>query len=362
MNTDFRLSVGLFAHPKFVKLKRRLGDPGALAYIALLAFVAQHRSDGSLTGMDAEDVAIAAGYGGVARDLVAALVEVRFVDGAGTGEDPYRVHDWLEHNPWAAGAKARSERARDAANHRWGGGERGPEAEQRSPDAAAACSPDAGRMGAHADGAGAHAAGMAADANGIGTHACGIAAHACGTGAHAGGIASCAAGQCPSPLLSLPSPSPSPSPSWGEVRTGTLFLSSAADDGGGRLPSGDAIPAERRAPPPDRSTRMRNTGTRIPADFAPSAEMLGKARLAFPDVDLAEQTERFRDHWAAKAGVDALKCDWAAAWRTWIRFAQDERFVRRRPVATVYGELSADPHLAPPSPASPTRYREFKRQ
>ncbi len=31
------------------------------------------------------------------------------------------------------------------------------------------------------------------------------------------------------------------------------------------------------------------------------------------------ESEKFRDHWLAKAGKDAAKLDWEAAWRNWIR-------------------------------------------
>lgn len=37
-----------------------------------------------------------------------------------------------------------------------------------------------------------------------------------------------------------------------------------------------------------------------------------------------EEIEAFRDYWAAKPGKDALKLDWDAAWRTWVKNA--ERF------------------------------------
>lgn len=118
MNTDFRLSIGLFTHPKFIKLQRKLGDAGGLSYIRLLSFTAQHRPTGNLTGMDAEDIAIAAQWDSDAETFVAALVQIGLLDD--TGEGYYAVHDWVEHNPWAAGAPERSEKGKKAADARWG--------------------------------------------------------------------------------------------------------------------------------------------------------------------------------------------------------------------------------------------------
>jgi replication protein O len=59
--------------------------------------------------------------------------------------------------------------------------------------------------------------------------------------------------------------------------------------------------------------------TRIPEDFAPSSAHRSLAHEK--GVDLDEELERFRDHFRAKAGRDATKLDWDAAFRNWIRKA-----------------------------------------
>lgn len=46
------------------------------------------------------------------------------------------------------------------------------------------------------------------------------------------------------------------------------------------------------------------------------------------DVDTA--TERFVNHWRAKAGKDATKLDWLATWRNWLIRDQDDRADRGR--------------------------------
>lgn len=77
--------------------------------------------------------------------------------------------------------------------------------------------------------------------------------------------------------------------------------------------------------------RTRTRGSRIPADFEITDEMRDWAtaeatkatqqppnRETFPDW-LDRHTERFRDHWRGASGQRAVKADWAATWRNWIR-------------------------------------------
>lgn len=116
MADDVRISVALPRHPKTVKLERRLGAEGFRGLIWLFLWVGENRPDGSLRGMTAEDVEIAADWKGQAGQFVSALSEVQFLDGE-AGE--YRIHDWAEHNPWAAGRPARIAAAKIAAKTRW---------------------------------------------------------------------------------------------------------------------------------------------------------------------------------------------------------------------------------------------------
>ena len=117
MNTDFRLSVGYFEHPKVLKLERRLGEGAVLAHIRLLRFATMNKPDGILSSMDSEDVAIAAGYKGDPEPFIAALLTLRLID---KSDDEYSLHDWADWNPWAAGSKDRTAKARAAASARWG--------------------------------------------------------------------------------------------------------------------------------------------------------------------------------------------------------------------------------------------------
>ena len=106
---DARISVGLPAHHKTKKLIRRLGEGGAWRLVCLFLWVAQSRPDGDLSGMTGEDIELAADWKGEEGAFIKALIEVGFVDGE---EGAYSIHNWQEHNPWAAGADARSEKAK----------------------------------------------------------------------------------------------------------------------------------------------------------------------------------------------------------------------------------------------------------
>lgn len=112
MPSDARLNTGLAGHHKTKKLMRRLGPAGPWGLVCLFLWAAANRTDGDLAGMSAEDIELAADWTGEPDALVIALREVGFLDGeAGS----LKIHDWAEHNPWAAGAEDRAESSRWAA-------------------------------------------------------------------------------------------------------------------------------------------------------------------------------------------------------------------------------------------------------
>ncbi|MGH8421822.1 MAG: hypothetical protein ACRER3_05610, partial [Pseudomonas fluorescens] len=110
--TDARLSTSLPGHPKTKKLARRLGAAGPLGCIYLFLWTAANRSDGDLSGMTDEDIELAVDWTGDDGAFVATMMDVGFLEGATCAR---RVHDWAEHNPWAAGAGDRSQRSKFAA-------------------------------------------------------------------------------------------------------------------------------------------------------------------------------------------------------------------------------------------------------
>lgn len=113
---DIRLATTFLRHPKTRRLRRRLGADGALSLIALWIFAAESRPSGVLSGLDPADIEEVADWTGEKGAFVDALVEIRFLDHE---SGVYLVHDWVENNPWAAGAEARSTKARKAAQARW---------------------------------------------------------------------------------------------------------------------------------------------------------------------------------------------------------------------------------------------------
>ena len=120
MNKDIRLSMGFLDHPKTIKLERRLGWPGIKGLIRLWFFCAANKPDGNFTGMNADDIEIAAKWTGDPGIFLQALIDLRFIDQDGTG---LSLHDWSEHNGYASHSKEREERARRAAAVRWTGKE-----------------------------------------------------------------------------------------------------------------------------------------------------------------------------------------------------------------------------------------------
>lgn len=120
MNTDLRLKIGFLDHHKIKKLQRRCGDGAVLSLIRLWCYAAANKSSGELSGMDAEDIEIAACWSHTERmlDVCGSLKLVEEIDGV------FIIHDWEEHNPWAANAEARSEAARQAAEVRWAKGKK----------------------------------------------------------------------------------------------------------------------------------------------------------------------------------------------------------------------------------------------
>lgn len=107
--SDARISTELPGHPKTKKLIRRIGHAGAWFLVRLFLWARDNRPDGDLEGMTAEDIELAVDWPGEMDHFVQALLASRFLEGE---EGKYRIHDWDEHQPWSAGAEARSEKAK----------------------------------------------------------------------------------------------------------------------------------------------------------------------------------------------------------------------------------------------------------
>lgn len=82
-------------------------------------------------------------------------------------------------------------------------------------------------------------------------------------------------------------------------------------------------------------------GTRLAPDFKPS-DTHGKLAAEL-GLSVEEELDRFRDYWAAKAGREAVKADWNAAFRTWLRKARDFHGAHLVDPGTVAKAEPADP-------------------
>lgn len=123
-NTDIRLAVSFKGHRKRRRLRMLLGAGSTDYLIDLWINTATNHPDGVLTGMDAMDVALEAGWEDDPEKFVSAMRESGFLDQDGNGT--YRLHDWEDHQPWVVDSEKRSAKAKKAAETRWGKAEAKP--------------------------------------------------------------------------------------------------------------------------------------------------------------------------------------------------------------------------------------------
>lgn len=110
--TDIRLMCGFHDHPKTIKLVRKVGYEGAFCLTKLWCWAAINKPKGDLSGLDADDIEIAAGWNGEAGKFFDALMGV-WID------EEFKLHDWQDHQSWVCGAPERSAAAKKAADKRW---------------------------------------------------------------------------------------------------------------------------------------------------------------------------------------------------------------------------------------------------
>jgi hypothetical protein len=109
VNTDIRINIEFWDHPKTVKMERRLGLQGIKSLQLLWFWAAKNAADGDLSHLDEEDIEIAARWTGESGIFFCALADLRWIDIEG---EKKRLHEWHLHNPWAASAEERGDKAR----------------------------------------------------------------------------------------------------------------------------------------------------------------------------------------------------------------------------------------------------------
>lgn len=102
--------------------------------------------------------------------------------------------------------------------------------------------------------------------------------------------------------------------------------------------TGGYVPTDDLETLPRKSSRGAR-GSRLPEGFEVTPEMVEWARVHAPHANGRLETEQFRDYWNAKAGREAVKLDWVATWRTWMRKAEQQA---GRPSSRPNGKRTAD--------------------
>lgn len=108
MNKDIRVDCDFATHPKTIQLVVALGETAPYALIRLWAWCGKHRTDGNLAGLPDVHLEQAINWKGQPGLLMRTLRACHFIDG---DENTSTIHDWFFHNPWAADAPERREKA-----------------------------------------------------------------------------------------------------------------------------------------------------------------------------------------------------------------------------------------------------------
>lgn len=80
-------------------------------------------------------------------------------------------------------------------------------------------------------------------------------------------------------------------------------------------------PGKEQAPqkPPAEPKADKARGSRLPADWKPTAEDVAYCKAERPDLLPSRVAQNFYDYWIAKPGKDGVKLNWSATWRSWVR-------------------------------------------
>jgi len=99
--------------------------------------------------------------------------------------------------------------------------------------------------------------------------------------------------------------------------------------------------------PPETKTRARK-GTRLPVDWEPATlpSNLDSVVCQWPASAVPRELSKFRDWAAGATGTNAVKADWDAAWRNWLRKAEEDGRYGRQISGGSAGAGSTDPLIA----------------
>lgn len=89
-------------------------------------------------------------------------------------------------------------------------------------------------------------------------------------------------------------------------------------------------------------------GSRLPPDWRLPMEWgLWAVESGLPEAKARAEADRFRDYWVGKSGREAIKLDWFATWRNWIRKAIETHGRAAPPVHEVKFETWGIPDAEP---------------
>ena len=109
MNSDIRIKTTFFDNRKTKRLMLKLGPEGVLSLLQLWVYAAQNHPTGELSGFDSVDIELSGNWSGNEGDFVKTITELGFIEEV---NGAYKIHDWLDHQPFASGAENRSDKAR----------------------------------------------------------------------------------------------------------------------------------------------------------------------------------------------------------------------------------------------------------
>ena len=110
MSTDIRLNEDFMRNYKTRTLRKRLGAEAILSLQSLWLWAAVNRSEGILYKMNPTKIEGVAEWDGKEGDFFTALVDLEWLDRLEDGT--YALHQWVEHQAWAADSANRSDKAR----------------------------------------------------------------------------------------------------------------------------------------------------------------------------------------------------------------------------------------------------------
>lgn len=85
--------------------------------------------------------------------------------------------------------------------------------------------------------------------------------------------------------------------------------------------AGDILPIDTKNKKEDRRGKpAASRGTRIDPNWQPTPEDRAVAAAeGFSNPEIDREILQFRDYWKAASGSNAVKLDWSATWRNWVR-------------------------------------------